>query len=84
MLVTVDVESIILAISVGAVVPALTTAIKAYLQARRDVAKVTITIRNEDHELVNVELNPENAEQAEEIIQKFLDRHPSEKRVADK
>ena len=79
-----DVESIILAISASSVVPALATAVKAWLQGRKNTATVTITVRGENDEKVNIELNPENAEQAEEIIQKFLDQHPSGNRAADK
>jgi hypothetical protein len=80
----VNVESIILALSAGSTVPALATAVKAWLQGRKNTARVTITVRDKNDEKVNIELNPENAEQAEEIIQKFLDQYPPEKREADK
>ena len=77
-------ESIILALSAGSVVPALATAIRAWLQGSKSSARVTITVRDKNNEKVNIELNPENAEQAEEIIQKFLDQYPPEKREADR
>jgi hypothetical protein len=76
-------ESIILGISVSAVIPALLSAIRVYLKGRKNDAKITIEIRNKNRQLIQIELNPENAEQAEEIIRKFLDQHPSEKPVAD-